>query len=550
VRRALLLAVLLAGCLDFDRALDICRDAGGACVNADSGSANGGGAANGGGISNGGGMNGGGTGGVIARLTLSDGGSLLNLGDIELGVPQPVSLKNNGPAAVTGLSTSIGSGAFDAGTQCTTLDVDASCTVLITATAVGMTDIGVLFATPSGGQSSTIGLQANVFARVDPSSTPDGSGIWQLSDGGDFLDADGGPCLDACQATTFEPSIDLRVVPAPGCYALDGGTGPTPVSVTLTSSPQRPVFQGSCYDLAFFQYNGDEGLMQPTFGACAGWARSAGFPFPDEFEVQLYNRSVSGNGWVRPDGVPYAGPQSFAPLYIDAQGQPGSAQNVWYGAPNDDCVGWGTVPGQYGFTIDPTDELTDAGADSSCGTMRALRCFGSHWKRGAPAPVVPPGARRAFVSSQAFSPVAGGLSAADQLCQSEASDAGLPNSSRYLAFLSISGAAAGTRFDADGGNWYRVDDLPVFFNPADIKASLLTVQFRVALAKTARNSVPSSPGDNAWVGDSSTNNCGDWKAPTATGNSGRFASAGNHAVRTIGTIPPCSQGLPIYCFEN
>jgi hypothetical protein len=422
--------------------------------------------------------------------------------------------------------------------------------VLVTAEAVGAPLFTVVTASFAGGTPSSFAGRASVYGRLLLSTDPDGGGIWSLADGGGLL-SDGGACLDACEARFFTPSVDLSVIPAPGCFPLsDAGADATLLHVDFSSSPQTRTFQAPCYDLAFLATPGFYGILAPDFSACAAAARAAGFPHPDDYEVLLYDHPITGNGWVRPDGVPYLGLQSFAPVFIDALGRPNAVADAWAGAPGADCSGWMNGGAGTGFAVYPADEVADAGSNLLCAVGRPLRCFGSHWKNGAPpVPAAPAGARRAFVSSTMFHP-GPGIAVADQLCRNEAADAGLPGV--FMAFLSTNGMQASARLNLDAGNWYRVDDVPLLFQAADV-ASVATASFRVALAKTARNMVPATATPEVWVGDDANLNCADWTSAASSqqGFLGRFTSAANPALRDpMAAASNCNQGEHVYCFEN
>ncbi len=65
--------------------------------------------------------------------------------------------------------------------------------------------------------------------------------------------------------------------------------------------------------------------------------------------------------------------------------------------------------------------------------------------------ITPVTGRTAFVSTSSFD-ASTGISSADTLCQNEATAAGLPKSSTFLALLSTSTASAASRFTLSGGS--------------------------------------------------------------------------------------------------
>jgi hypothetical protein len=97
-----------------------------------------------------------------------------------------------------------------------------------------------------------------------------------------------------------------------------------------------------------------------------------------------------------------------------------------------------------------------------CGQRHRLYCFQvDHSTPVVPAPVE---ARLAFVTKAAWLP-AGGLAAADALCQKEATDNAVTGT--FKAALPTAGASAASRFRMSDGPWKRKDGV-LFMNAADL----------------------------------------------------------------------------------
>jgi hypothetical protein len=513
--------LLLAGCFDWLRAEAICLDAGGACTRPGNGA---------------------------AMLTFGDGGAPLQLGSIELGVPLTVPLYNSGPGDVSGLTLTIASQSppFGVAVACSVIDAGAGCPVTITPLELGYGEAVDLHATWSGG-SAPFGVRGDVYARLRLATSLDGGGAWLAADGGLVVALDGGPCGDACDIGVFTAAPSFQVQPSAGCFATAGQCNAAcPEATTLTGSGQSLGFDETCLDFAFATdspFTGD--LSDSGFTQCAVAARDAGFPFADEYQPLLFDHPLDGGDFIRPDGVFYTGPESMNSVFIDEHGYQLN-RLAWRGDDTANCLGWtDSSTQQSATTVDPTSVWPDSGMapTTTCATGLSLQCFGRHWKAIAPPMRVPADARFAFVSVGAFAPD-GGIGAADSLCQAEAADAGLRAASRFVAFLLQDSSPPAARLQLDGGNWYRIDGLPLLLGPGEMMS--FPPPFRVPLGKTAWNTVPANPDPHVWIGMSAYD-CSGWTGG-GQGATGAFNLAG--AAGAQHEVLFCVDAHPVYCFEN
>ena len=136
--------------------------------------------------------------------------------------------------------------------------------------------------------------------------------------------------------------------------------------------------------------------------------------------------------------------------------------------------------------------------------------------------VVPPPARRfAFVTAATWTP-GGGLAGADALCQSEATDAGLPGT--YRALLASTSASAASRFNSSGSPWTRVDGVAV----TSAAAAMFTATYWDASPAVTANGSQYLGNNSVWSGATTVNSvgtaggtCNNW-----TSTSGAMSLAG------------------------
>ncbi len=274
--------------------------------------------------------------------------------------------------------------------------------------------------------------------------------------------------------------------------------------------------------------------------------------------VRAPDRLGNARGWVRLDGAPVvdrvddltAG-RLLHPIRVDELGEDvgDAAGPVATGADSsgnteDACTDWSSAGGGYtwGYSAATTDFWTSTGFPDNCTTAVRLYCFGIAYD--AALEITPVQGRRAFVSVQAFVP-GGGLAAADALCASEASLAGL--SGTFRALLGSSTSTAASRFDLSGRTWVRVDGIALADTPLDFMAGNLTAPPNVTAVGTYTSGTVMTGGSPGLV--SST--CSDW-TDSGVGPGGVGAGLSEFAAPSAFDLaaPIGCAGAPIYCLEQ
>jgi hypothetical protein len=248
------------------------------------------------------------------------------------------------------------------------------------------------------------------------------------------------------------------------------------------------------------------------------------------------------SGWVRPDHRPFApsfdallSGQILNPLRIDETGTdrspPEDSVFVATGTTSDGTRSSGGTAGDW-ITIDPyvsgngmatTFEWTNAGVYGP-DQKAHLYCFGIDYVQ--PLPMVHEVGRAAFLSQNPFLS-GGGVTAADTLCQSEATMIGLKGT--YKALLSTHSASALSRFDLSLAPWVRLDGVPWVKNAQDLaRGSFLT-----SLNVDSGGGYDALLGSGAWTGSNNDitqtlgANCNDWTSNSSAlnGIAGDFDSS-------------------------
>lgn len=152
---------------------------------------------------------------------------------------------------------------------------------------------------------------------------------------------------------------------------------------------------------------------------------------------------------------------------------------------------------------------------------------------------------RAFVSSETRTGNLGGVAAADQLCTSLATAAGLGGT--YRAWLSVSGADAVDHVTSSGP-WQLVTGTVV----AADKAGLTTGKLKQLINRDEKGGTPSDAEDRVWTGTGPNGryvgpDCAQW----AGGGSGLVGEAKNddNGKWTALGDEACNEVNRVYCFE-
>ena len=147
-----------------------------------------------------------------------------------------------------------------------------------------------------------------------------------------------------------------------------------------------------------------------------------------------------------------------------------------------------------------------------------------------------------------------GREAADKICQTLASDAGLDNASIFRAWISTSISNAASHIRSDGP-WVRMDGVKF----VDSKAELLSGKTYTSVSLN-ENGVHVTSSALAWtgtngVGETTATTCGDWTDGTS-GSDGTYGTTGFAGNRpdvsywTKMTTVQCGYSSRLYCFED
>jgi hypothetical protein len=310
---------------------------------------------------------------------------------------------------------------------------------------------------------------------------------------------------------------------------------------------------------------GDTGGLAGADAECQSRAEAA--DLSGTFRAWLYTsydspavRFGAARGWVRPDGRPFADHPSDVelgilhyPLTLDEYGRAVSDGAVRTGAGNGGfisatCEDWTAASTAYadsgynysvGYTFQGLAPVT-------CNVDSALYCV--QVDNMVALQPLPATGRLAFVSSEWFFP-GGGISDADRICQSEATEVGLPGV--YSAMLATSTASAGSRFDTSGPPWVRPDGIRI--------TSSADQMFTADHWDTAPNNLAGGAtlaGASGWSGGTSLsrpgtpeNTCEDWTSTVGYGSAGGVALSQVQARHFINLVQ-CDIGLNLTCLQQ
>lgn len=364
-------------------------------------------------------------------------------------------------------------------------------------------------------------------------------------------------CLAACDP------------PAPGdTSASDGSTGTTGDASTGdpptgTGTGDAPPVKANIIFVTSTIFDGNLGGSGGADAECNARADAAGLPgtyvaWLSTPELDAIDRLAGSQGWVRPDGRPFADSLGFD---IRRTWYPPSLDEFGEVVPDDTRTITGTnFEGVYFEPAGTCDDYTSSTALDGVGTGDPFSGFGN-WSSGGssacklpmrlfclgvgiiqPLSLPPPSGRLAFVSKPA--PLTGGLAAADAQCQAEAAANGLSGS--FRALLASSEGSAASRFDLDGPTWFRLDGAQLFETAADLAtgrplAPLLQQANGTGAASMVRLGAPTpgSPSDGA---------CQDW-----TGTDGESPGGGSRFIGARaygGMAQPCADASAHYCFQE
>ncbi len=358
----------------------------------------------------------------------------------------------------------------------------------------------------------------------------------------------------------------------------------TTCAVTM-SAGTSVSYTGTSNNIIFVTQNGTTGNIGGLAGAdamCQTSAVAAGLPgtyvaWLASATGNAATRLGSAQGWIRPDGLPFANTlgtsggktglvngQVYFPPNIDEYGTVHNV-TVWAaaqtgldaatGSSPSDCAGWtssASTIGLYGTSSDGSRDWAPTFYGQGCSTSASIYCMGTNLTT-AVTPATTTG-RYAFISSSFFTP-SSGLAAADGICSTEATNAGLATPSNYKAFLASNGTTAASRFSLTGANWIRTDGLPIASSIANLLAGTLLVPitthadgtYVVYATGSAYNftgaATPTTAGTMATT-------CNNWSS-AVTGLDGYVGQAPTTDTNFFGSWSgnPCANVETVYCFS-
>jgi hypothetical protein len=220
------------------------------------------------------------------------------------------------------------------------------------------------------------------------------------------------------------------------------------------------------------------------------------------------------------------------------------------------CADWtagtGASFGEQGLSIGGAGAWSDDAVETDCLASAHFYCFDtSHISA---LTVTPTPGRVAFVSIGSLA-TSMGVSGADTLCQSEASAAGLANSTQFLALLSTSTASAASRFDlsATSAPYVRPDGIEI----ADAQTLVSGATLSSGIWQHADGTYVSEFAASVWTGSTSPNVTGTLATTCEDWNTLNGADTGSEGVSNVtdtwwnsGATTSCGEALPVYCLQQ
>ncbi len=277
-------------------------------------------------------------------------------------------------------------------------------------------------------------------------------------------------------------------------------------------------------------------------GTYVAWLSTSGTP-----TIHAKDRLGGARGWIRPDGRPFTDTVAdltsgkiYYPPRLDEFGNDVGKDVIVLTATTSDgllylydeptfnvatCQNWSSASTED-FTevgyADGTTYIWTGFASTGCSASARLYCFGLD-QSNALAPLTDTG-RYAFTSSGSFLP-GSGIAAADSLCQSEATAAGLPGT--YKALLAVEGASASSRFSFAGAPWVRPDGVAIVEKASDLATDLLMAPIGVSAGGLYLGNL------GVWVGASSLSDAGSESTCASwTSNSAGLTGLGTRSSRS------------------
>ena len=280
----------------------------------------------------------------------------------------------------------------------------------------------------------------------------------------------------------------------------------------------------AAYDTKCNQVATGAGINNATNNAFIAWMSDS--------SSNAVTRLGSARGFVTTEGRPFVDTVAdltagkiLNPIRADQSGNNLGSTLYWTGtiatgvANSFTCSNWTSTSGNGlgGSTAGGPGAWTNV-ALPNCGQQNHLACFQK--TSTAALAYTPVAVRTAFLTSGGFTP-GGGLLAADQMCQNEASGAGLARPSEFVAYLSTQSKPASSRINLTGASYVRRDGI-VVGTPAEIASlSLESGIWQYADGTYTSGNVFSYTGSpSPDVSGAAGDTCGDWTSTSGNGQGG------------------------------
>ena len=356
-------------------------------------------------------------------------------------------------------------------------------------------------------------------------------------------------------------------------------TATATLTATATATATPTATPSPMFNVAFMtsaNFNGNLGGLAGADAECASVANAAGLPsgtykaWLSTSAVNAASRLGSARGFVRVDKAPFADQVSditsgkiLNSLNLDENGVDRGGEIVWTAtsaagtltSSSLDCGDWTSnsnmASGSLGLNSGGPTLWTFTNSFFGCNSAVSLYCFDT--SHTSTLTVTPVAGRIAFISKGSFNP-SSGAAAADTICQTEATSAGLTNASSFLALLSTTTTSAASRFDLSVGSmpYVRLDGIKIADAPTIASGGLLDSGIwqhadGTYVSSTSESSLWTGSFTPSTVGDASTT-CSNWSdnSSMATGTDGQAVSEGWWSP--FGNLA-CNNSLAVYCLE-
>ncbi len=353
------------------------------------------------------------------------------------------------------------------------------------------------------------------------------------------------------------------------------GAGDTEVADTTgtassssTSTGSMPALEGNYVFVSSQTLPVSESLVEDADNLCNELAQGAGLPgtfvaWLSTGDIDARDRlrldNVTAQGWIRPDGRPFANTVGelvlgtiYYPPVLDETGAHVGAVSVMTGTRGDGirsdrCAGWTDATAKDRYLVGQADSGFDRWTEiglAACDVPNRVYCFGVDQIEQVS--FTPVEGRLAFISE---SPLAANIGVAgfDAACAATALNAGLDGS--FKALIATTAAPALARFDLDGLPWVNALGVPLTLEDAPL-ANVIRLDAHLGfLAGGAAIDTAIWSGAEAIGLTATTRSCLDWTSldPAERGEYSRSPET----VNWFGVgLEACDVTRRVACFEE